>query len=326
VNSQDVKLSLITLAGLAGQIMQAQQIPPSSLPALNASRLQPGITFISPNTFSHQGYAFDGTNHYTFDNHTIYVWSNDLSWTSIASNTSVFTGTSGINHLGDGDYYNGQLYVVGEYWNGCGSYTNQSLLTFDAGTLQRLSVHNVSADAHEVSGLAVAPADGANGIIYVTSYCDGSKIWEYDLSSFALLGTLPLSQNLPAIQGITWAGQLFYIALDSGNIYSMDYSGHVSLVYSTSLPGSHEGLKYVQGQIRWLIDGGAGHKFIYYINVNNMVVSFPATAAGWILEASSNCAPPWLPVTAAALTIGAGGISMQFQSTSQNLFYRLRQP
>ena len=321
-----MKLLFTVVAGLASSMIQAQPNAPSSLPALKATRVQPGITFISPNTFCHQGYAFDGTNHYTFNNQAIYVWSNDLSWTSIASNTSVFTGISGIDHLGYGDYYNGQLYLVAENWSSCGNYTNQSLVTFDAKTLQRLSVHNVSADAHEVSGLAVAPTDGTNGIIYVTSYCDGSKIWEYDLSTFALIGTLPLSQNLPNIQGIAWANQLFYISLDSGNIYSMDYSGHVALVYSTSLPGSHEGLKYVQGQIRWLIDGGPGHQLIYFINLNNMMVSFPAAAAGWILEASSNCSSPWVPVTAAALTTNPGGISLQFQPPSQNMFYRLRQP
>ncbi|MGA2555962.1 MAG: hypothetical protein ABSG04_06780 [Verrucomicrobiota bacterium] len=326
MNAQETKFVLVFMLGLAGPVLQAQLVSSNSLPMLQLSRVQPGITFISPNTFSHQGYATDGTNHFTFNNQAIYVWSNDLYWTSIASNTAVFAGTTGMNHLGDGDYYNGKLYVVAENWASCGNYTNQSLLTFDALTLQRLSVHNVAADAHEVSGLAVAPSDGSNGIIYVTSYCDGSKLWEYDLSSFALIGTLPLSQNILTIQGITWANRIFYIAQDNGNIYSIDYNGHVSLVYTSTIPGSHEGLKYVQGQIRWLIDSGPGHKFIYYVNLDSVVVAMPATAAGWILEASTNCMPPWVPVTAGALTTTAEGVSLSFQPPSPSAFYRLRQP
>jgi outer membrane protein assembly factor BamB len=160
----------------------------------------------------------------------------------------------------------------------------------------------------------------------VTSYCDGSKIWEYDLSTFALIGTLPLSQPIIAIQGITWANGKFYIAQDLGTIYSFDYSGQVSPVYSTSIPGSHEGLKYVQGQIRWLIDSGAGLKFIYYISLDSVVVSFPASAAGWILEQSSSLGQPWTPATTGAITTTPGGMSAIFQPPSQNTFYHLRKP
>jgi len=311
---------------LVGPLGRAQNAP-GSVPVLRMSHQQKQITFVSPNTFSHQGYATDGTNHFTFDNQAIYVWSNDIHWTSIASNTAVFSGVSGINHLGDGDYYNGMIYIVGEWWNGCGSYTNQSLLTFNATTLQRLSVHNVASDAHEVSGLAVAPADGTNGIIYVTSYCDGSRIWEYDLSTFALIGTLPLSQPLLYLQGIALGNGKFYLSQDSGNIYSLDYNGNVSLVFSTGIPGSHEGLKYVQGQIRWLIDGGLGHKLIYYVNLDSLLVSIPASAAGWILEGSAGIGQPWIPVPIGQCAANPdGSLAVSFEPPSGNVFYHLRQP
>ena len=97
-------------------------------------------------------------------------------------------------------------------------------------------------------------------------------------------------------------------------------------MYSTSIPGSHEGLKFVQGQIRWLIDSGAGHKFIYYISLDSVVVSFPASAAGWILEQSSGLGQPWIPVAAGAMTTTPGGASAIFQPPSQNTFYHLRKP
>ena len=319
-------VALLSLAGLV-LICPLGQAQSNSSTSLQVQHLRKQITFVSPNTFSHQGYATDGTNHFTFDNQSIYVWSNDLHWTSIASNTAVFSGVSGLNHLGDGDYCNGLIYLVAETWYTCGSYTNQSILTFDANTLQRLSVHNVAADAHEMSGLAVVPGDGTNGIIYVTSYCDGSRIWEYDLSTFELIGTLPLSRTLPVLQGIAAGNGRFYLSQDSGNIYSLDYSGNVTPVFSTSISGSHEGLKYVQGQIRWLIDGGLGHKFIYYVNLNNLVVSIPSSSVGSILEECAGIGQPWIPVPIGQCAANPdGSLSVSFEAPNANVFFHLRHP
>jgi hypothetical protein len=140
------------------------------------------------------------------------------------------------------------------------------------------------------------------------------------------MGTLALSQPILYIQGITWANGRFYISQDTGIIYAFDYSGFVSQVYSTSIPGSHEGLKYAQGQIRWLIDSGPGHKFIYYVTLDRVVVSFPASAAGWILEGSSGLGQPWAAVTAGLAASSAGGLSVSFPPPSSNTFYRLRAP
>ncbi len=322
-------IALLSLFGLAVvcPLGRAQDAPPTIMPALQMKRLHNEITFVSPNTFCHQGYATDGTNHFTFDNQAIYLWSNDVSWTSLASNTSVFSGFHGLQHLGDGDYYNGMLYVVAEWWSGCGAYTNQSIVTFDATTLQRLHVYNVARDAHEMSGLAVVPGDGTNGIIYVTSYCDGSQIWEYDLSTFTLIGTLPLSQTIPYLQGIAAGNGKFYLSQDSGNIYSVDYNGNVTPAFSTRIPGSHEGLKFVQGQIRWLIDGGLGHKFIYYVNLDSLLVSIPPSAAGWILEESAGIGQPWIPVPIGQSSANAdGSLSVSLAPPTGNMFYHLRQP
>jgi hypothetical protein len=325
MTAQECARWLVLLPALICPTVRGQQSSTNVVPAIQVSHTRNQITFISPNTFSHQGYAYDGTNHYTFDNQAIYVWS-DPDWTLVRSNTAVFQGVSGLSHLGDGDYYNGKLYLVAENWDSCTVFNDQSLLTFDAATLQLLSVHNVAADGHEVSGLAVVPADGPDGAIYVTSYCDGSKIWEYDLSTFALMGTMPVKQSILSIQGIAWANGLFYISQDGGRIYSIDRSGNVSQVYSTSIPGSHEGLKYVAGQIRWLIDSGTGLKFIYYVTLDGVTVSFPATAAGWIVEGSSGLGQPWVALTAGVTATNAGGISFTIQPPSSNTFFHLRQP
>ncbi|MGD0411970.1 MAG: hypothetical protein ABSC18_09715 [Verrucomicrobiota bacterium] len=223
--------------------------------------------YVSPDIKCHQGYATDGTNHYTFDNQAIYKWRDDLNWSLVASNKTPFAGVSGLNHFGDGDYFQGKLYIVAEIWQSCANFTNQSILVFDAATLARLEVHSVSAQHHEVSGLAVAPRDGAGGVIYVSSYCDGSKLFKYDLRTFEFLGPLPLDQTLSCLQGVAWHDGRFYAPEDGGAIYTFGGDGHVSRVYVDSHSGSHEGLKFVGNGLRWLIDEGPGKQRIHYISM-----------------------------------------------------------
>jgi len=225
--------------------------------------------FVSPDVKSHQGYATDGTDHYTFDNQAIYKWRDDSSWSLVASNKAPFAGVSGLDHFGDGDYFEGKLYIVAEAWASCANYTNQSILVFDAASLARLEVHNVSAQRHEVAGLAVAPPDGLNGVIYVASYCDGSKIFKYDLRTFEYLGPLPLSQTLSSLQGVAWHNGRFFVPEDGGSIYTFTGDGHVSLAYVDAHNGSHEGLKYAADGLRWLIDEGPGKQRIHYISTNS---------------------------------------------------------
>jgi len=234
--------------------------------AQNPARAVYHETFVSPDIKSHQGYAWDGTNHYTFDNQTIYKWRDDQNWTLIDSNSTALAGLTGINHLGDGDYFEGKIYIVAEAWASCTNFAFQSILIFDAGTLRRLEAHDVSAWRHEVSGLAVSPNEGLDGIIYVTSYCDGSKIFKYDLRTFDYLGTVPLMQSLSFLQGVAWHNGRFYVPEDGGSLYSFGIDGRVSLLYQDSHSGSHEGLKYVGTGFRWLIDEGRGKQCIHYVS------------------------------------------------------------
>ncbi len=233
---------------------------------LSAGRAEPFETFMSPDVNCHQGYTTDGTNHYTIDTQRIEKRLNDANWTCILTNSAPFAGLKGLDHLGDGKYYHGRLYIVGESWAGYNNFHNQSILVFDSATLARVEVHDISAQGHEVSGLAVVPDAGPHGVIYVTSYCDGNRLFLYDLTTFGFLGTLPLSQPIPLLQGITWHRKRFYVSCDTDGIYTIERSGKVKLVYLSHVPGSHEGLDYSQKELRWLIDAGAGYKFVHYIS------------------------------------------------------------
>jgi hypothetical protein len=154
---------------------------------------------------------------------------------------------------------------VAESWTDCAHYTNQSILVFDAASLGRLEAHDVSSQHHEVSGLAVAPHDRGNDLIYVTSYCDGTRIFMYDLHSFRYLGQLALSAPLSDVQGVAWHDGRFYVPEDGGKIFTFTRNGVVSLAYQDPHGGSHEGLKYAGNGLRWLIDEGAGKQRIHYI-------------------------------------------------------------
>jgi hypothetical protein len=233
---------------------------------LSVCRAGPVETFVSPDVNCHQGYATDGTNHYTIDTQRIEKRLNDANWTCVLTNPAPFAGLKNLDHLGDGKYCHGCLYIVGESWAGCNNFHDQSILVFDSATLGRLEVHDISAPGHEVSGLAVVPEAGPHGVIYVTSYCDGSRLFLYDLATFGFLGTLPLSQPIPMLQGITWHRKRFYVSCDTDGIYTIERSGKVKLVYLSHLPGNHEGLDYSQKELRWLIDGGANRKVLHYIS------------------------------------------------------------
>jgi hypothetical protein len=240
--------------------------PPSAAAQIRPPRGYHEV-FVSPDVNCHQGYATDGTNHYTFDTQAVYKWRNDEKWSLLASNTTVFAGITGLSHLGDGDYFEGKLYVVAETWAGCTNFSNQSIVVFDAATLARLEVHDVSPQHHEVSGLAIAPFGDQNCLIYVTSYCDGSKIFMYDLQTFHYLGFVPLSRTLSDLQGIAWHEGRFYVPEDGGAIYTFTRSGKVSWAYQDKHKGSHEGLKFAGDGLRWLIDEGTGNKRIHFIAV-----------------------------------------------------------
>lgn len=221
---------------------------------------------LSPDIDCHQGYTTDGTFHYCIDTGVLYK--KNAAWANVATNADPFAGGQPQNHLGDGDYYNGKLYIPAETWVDCDNHSNEAIYVFDISDLSRLAIHDISAEGHEVSGLVVVPEHGRNGIIYIVSYCDGTKIWKYDLSDFSYLGTIDLDIGwieLLSLQSITYKNGYFYVSCDDGRLCAIDLDGHVSLIFTESIVGSHEGLDYSQDELRWLIDEGVLEKIHFFI-------------------------------------------------------------
>ncbi len=219
---------------------------------------------ISPDTGGHQGYATDGISHFIFDTRRILTRADDASWHITRVNDTPFAGLSGYNHLGDGDYFDQKLYVPAENFVSCSEHSNPAILVFDSTTLERTRVIEL-AQGQEVSAVVVRPAARQ---LWVSSYCDGSQVWIYDIDDIDwvhLERTVRLSPAVPGIQGLAYRDDFFFLAQNAGTIRRMYLDGVSAPVYQTSSPGAHEGIDYSQGELRWLIDEGVGEQKVHYL-------------------------------------------------------------
>ena len=215
----------------------------------------------SPDTGCHQGYATDGVSHFLFDTHRILKREDDATWHITGVNDKPFDGLTGFDHIGDGDFFEGTLYVPVEQYTSCTNDSNPAIFLFDAATLVRRRVIDLPV-AQEVSGVAVRP-DARE--LWVSSYCDGSRLWVYDVDTFELKRTVRLCPALHDVQGLAYREGTFYVAQNDGVLMRVTLEGATKQVFKTDSPGAHEGLDYSQGELRWLIDEGFGEQKVHYL-------------------------------------------------------------
>lgn len=237
-----------------------------------------GITesFISPQITGHQGYTTDGTFHYITDTSRIDKRNNDGTWSIVLSNASPFTGISGVNHLGDVEYFNGKLYVPVETYGGCGDVSGQKIVLYNSTTLALDSQFDISSQGHEASSVGI---DGINNIAYVSSYCDGSKLWKYNATTFAFLGTLSLSVTIDRIQGCSYHNGFIYIGSESSGLLKVnETTGDVTFLAPRNKNFLiQEGIHVTgTGQIRLLVDntGDSLNSNVYFFDESTQSANF----------------------------------------------------
>jgi Concanavalin A-like lectin/glucanases superfamily/Domain of unknown function (DUF2341)/Putative peptidoglycan binding domain len=222
-------------------------------------------TTTSPDVISHQGVARDSTNYYTFDTNAIRKF--DTNWSLVSSSSNPIATVGGFtDHLGDGDYYSNKLYIPVEHWGGtCADFSHQYITVWNSSDLSFVTKYDVSAQAHEVAGISVDPTAGTHGIIYVVSYCDGSKIWKYDLADGSFVGSISLSQDISQMQGITYKDGYFYISDDlNDSVWKVAFDGTVlNTVVVMHISGSFEGVDYSGDHLLTLLDQGAGNQKVH---------------------------------------------------------------
>ena len=161
------------------------------------------------------------------------------------------------NHLGDGCQIGDYIYVPLEYWGGCGDFVHYGEKSSDHFILKinkkDLSLEQAyKIEITEISGIGT---DGK--ILYIVSYCDGSKIWIYDFDG-NYIDFIPLSQPINNIQGIAVDSRKneFYVSCDlDKSIYKFDLYGNlISKVLEATENITLEGLDIIKNKIYILIE------------------------------------------------------------------------
>ena len=143
----------------------------------------------------------------------------DSSWNITAENTEPFEGyTLEVNHIGDIDVYNNELYLGVEYFMD-GEGKNIQVAVYDGDTLKLKRVFPFRSDTGqlECSGIAVDPDSGT---VYMTSWIDDKSseyLYMYDLDTGNYRGKMKMQPAPKWIQGIACFEGNLYVTCDDGD-------------------------------------------------------------------------------------------------------------
>jgi hypothetical protein len=143
----------------------------------------------------------------------------DENWNVVAENTDPFKGYAlEVNHIGDIDVYDGEIYAGVEYFMD-GEASNIQMAVYDAETLQltRTYMFDPESGQTEVSGMTVDPDHGSMWMCSWAMDDSGSYLYRYDLESGAYLGKVRMEIPPQLIQGIKYYDGWLYITADDGD-------------------------------------------------------------------------------------------------------------
>ncbi|SCW41175.1 hypothetical protein SAMN02910456_00999 [Ruminococcaceae bacterium YRB3002] len=164
-----------------------------------------------------QGVCAEGDRYWVSGSATLACY--DKDWNLLAFNDDPFTGYEiEVNHIGDIDVYNNELYVGTEYFmDGVGK--NIQIAVYDGDTLQlkRTFPFEVTSGQMECSGIAVNPDDRTVWMCSWVGEDSGRYIYKYDLDTGAYLGKVELQMPPQWVQGIAYYDGCFYLTADDGS-------------------------------------------------------------------------------------------------------------
>lgn len=141
------------------------------------------------------------------------------NWEIVKENNDPFKGYDiEVNHIGDIDIYNNELYVGVEYFlDGVGS--NIQVAVYDGDTLELKRVFPFKSDTGqlECSGVAV---DYDLKIVYLSSWIDDESsnyLYMYNLDSGDYIGKLLMNNSPKWIQGVAYYNGDLFITCDDGD-------------------------------------------------------------------------------------------------------------
>ncbi|MBO4819826.1 MAG: PQQ-like beta-propeller repeat protein [Firmicutes bacterium] len=164
-----------------------------------------------------QGIAWEAGLYYVSGSTTLSVY--DADWQLIKSQDDPFAAfTAEVNHIGDIDVYEGEIYAGVELFLD-GEASNIQAAVYDAQTLElkRTYMFDKRSGQTEVSGIAVDPD---HGCIWMCSWAEddsGSFLYRYDLEDGDYLGKVRMENAPKLIQGIAYLDGYIYITSDDGD-------------------------------------------------------------------------------------------------------------
>jgi hypothetical protein len=251
-------------------------------------------------TGSHQGVTTDGTNLYLF--HSNWIKKIDIATLSESSVNNDVNTESGSSHVGDGCYYDGKVYAACSNYLNCSSYAPSKIVVWNASDLSLDSVNDISAESFEAASLFV---DADN--IYLVSYCDGSKIWQYARADFSYIGAITLSSTITNPQGITKHGEYFYISTASNKLYKVTADGTIVEFHITIV---NEGLDYTT-DVLYGIQAETLPGILHFLQ--------PRATNNWSMEFDWNPALASLAKSHNLLSVQDGNFSAYYDSSAKSL-------
>jgi hypothetical protein len=202
-----------------------------------------------------QGVATDGAS--WFFSYQYGLTRTTLDHTVIASSPSAIPpqiAAQGGNHIGDIDYADGKVYAPiedGAKRPDGTRYLHPFIALYDASTLLFTGEYHELPQALHVQGVPWVAVDRRRGRLYTAEWSPTTVLNIFDLHTFQLVRTVPLSRTLDRIQGAKMWGGMLYAYADVGDTKPLTAinpdTGHVITVYGVPLaPGSEgEGLAFL---------------------------------------------------------------------------------
>ena len=164
-----------------------------------------------------QGIAVEGDYYYVSGSTTLAKYDRDFNL--VAVNDDPFKGYElEVNHIGDIDVYNNEIYVGAELFiDGVGKNIQVAVYDADTLTLKRVFPFDPSTGQQECSGIAV---DYDHGIVYMTSWVDdysSAYLYMYDLDDGSYTGKVHLFPRPEWLQGIAYYDNYLYLTCDDGD-------------------------------------------------------------------------------------------------------------
>lgn len=164
-----------------------------------------------------QGVCVEGDYYWVSGSTTLTKY--DKEWNVVAENTDPFYGYElEVNHIGDIDVYNNELYLGVEYFmDGVGKNIQVAVYDGDTLKLKRVFPFSSATGQLECSGIAVDPDSKT---VYMTSWIDDESsnfLYMYDLESGDFKGKLEMQPVPHWLQGIAYYDGFLYVTADNGD-------------------------------------------------------------------------------------------------------------